>query len=167
LSAFQAQDTAPELGPVVHFSKRKAQDGRDGSGFGVGRAEDDATHPGLDSRSQAHGTRLQGDNKVTAGQTIIPHPAAGLAKRKDFRMGCGVIFSDKLIAAAADHLPPAGHHGAHRNFAPGLGLVSLLQGQLHELLKFIHSFFPVPCYSNLSYMKHPTPAPFLFHLWYS
>ena len=105
-----------------------------GARLGVGGAEHDASHPGGDQRTGAHGARFQGHDEGERVEPPRPQRPGGVAERQHLGVGHRVAGPLPLVVAAGHDLAVQQGHGTHGDVAVPGSEGGLVQGQPHRLL---------------------------------
>jgi hypothetical protein len=104
------------------------------------RAKHNASDTRVEHGADAHHTRLQGDKKFAANQTVIADALSGIAQRGDLGMGSGIMARDRRIEAAPDNFASLDHYGTYRHLTSECRLFGKLKRLAHEI-SILHQYF--------------------------
>lgn len=132
-AAFIGQHATDELRVMIELVLlEEIDDGTAGSGFGIGRTEDDARQACMHHRAGTHDARLERDEEFATRQTIVAEYACGRPQSHDFGMRGRIVRAYRLVEAGRNDGSILDHHGTDRDFAQGPGITRLVQRLPHE-----------------------------------
>lgn len=102
--------------------------------FGVSASKDYPIDAAMNNRHGTHWTRLLGNVKSTAVQAPVAHGFLGSREHQHFGMGGGILEGFHLIPSPGNDMAIVDYHRTHWHLIGTVGLLSLPQGEAHEVL---------------------------------
>ncbi len=103
----------------------------DGACLRVVGAVHQAADAGMDSRSRAHGARLNCSKQFAVAEPVITGVSSSIAQRHDFSVSGWIAVGEVVIPPSPNHAPSAHHDRSHWNFARLKGALGATQGFFH------------------------------------
>src|SRR5208283_4442497 len=109
------QNPAPDLhlmiqtGVIHHLQNRM-----DGSCLGVFGTVHQTANAGMNSRSRAHGARLNCSKQLAFAEPVVTEVSSRLAQRHYLSVSGGIAVGEVAIPSSSNHAPCAHHDGSHR-----------------------------------------------------
>jgi len=130
---FCGTDARSDFALVIEAGQSEDVDEAAGAtSFGVGATEDNATKPGMNNGTRAHGAGFFGDVEVATGEAPITDSMLSHGDGKHFGMGSGIFEHFDLVPGFGDDPAVADDDGADRDFAFGEGFAGQFEGFIHE-----------------------------------